>query len=263
MHFMACCALEAKKLSVLFSCKAGSAAGCIEYRIMELEKELREEPMHILIVEDDCALRDLIQLNMEIAGYTTTTAERCARAKQVLSAQQHDLAIVDIMLPDGRGDTLLPLLQKSGIPVIMLTAVDDLHTKVTSLRSGADDYMTKPFESIELIARVEALLRRVQGKAAEKMSIGTIQVDRDRREVTKSGQVVGLTPKEYELLVDLLENRNRVRTREQLLQSVWGYDYAGGTRTVDIHIGNLRRKLALSSLETVFKTGYVLKDENS
>ncbi|MEG0238015.1 MAG: response regulator transcription factor [Clostridium sp.] len=216
--------------------------------------------MNILLVEDDNAIRDLIAINLSIVGYNVFTAEDGAKGKQLFDLEEIDLVLLDIMLPKITGFELIEYIKAKDIPVIFITAKDSVVDKVKGLRLGADDYITKPFETIELLARIEAVTRRYS-KSDKTLKFKDIEVNLDERIVKKSNEVVNLTLKEYELLIVFLKNKNIALSREQLLEKVWGFDYIGETRTIDIHVQRLRDKLQLKeNIKTIFKVGYRLED---
>lgn len=220
----------------------------------------------ILIVEDDDSIRDLIKMTLSMETHTTKEADNGEDAFYMIQEEHFDLILLDIMLPKMDGYQLLSKIKDKEIPVIFLTAKISLQDKVFGLKLGADDYITKPFEPMELLARVETVLRRCRkyGKTAEteqkSIFYHDIEINEQERTVKKEGKEISLTTKEFDLFLTLVGNQNIVFSREQLLDKVWGYDYYGGTRTVDMHIKQLRQKLELKeSLETVFKVGYKLK----
>ena len=223
----------------------------------------------ILIVEDDADIAELIRHYLEKAGHVVDRVTSGAAVMPRLRAQRPDLVILDVMLPelDGlmvcqamRGDPATAL-----IPVIMLTARGEEADRIAGLELGADDYVTKPFSPKELTARVAALLRRAQRlpAAGGALRYGAISIDNDRHVVTSGGEEVRLTAKEFLLLHYLVEHRGRVLSRDLLLTDVWGYQYTGGTRTVDVHVRRLREKLPVlaDAIETIKQFGYKLKDE--
>ncbi len=212
----------------------------------------------ILIVEDEPAISDLIKLNLSNAGYETTPAMDGKNGLKCVKAEAFDLVLLDIKLPKMDGYELLPRLVKRKIPVIFLTSKDSLQDKVHGLDIGADDYITKPFEGSELIARIKAVLRR-KGKEENTKGFDDVIINFDERKVFKGKQEVSLTAKEFELIKCLLENVNVAVSREGLLEVVWGYDYPGNTRTVDIHVQKLRSKLGTERIKTVYKIGYRLE----
>ena len=212
----------------------------------------------ILIVEDEKPISDLIKLNLSMAGYATEQAFDGHTAVKHIQKTDFDLALLDIMLPGLDGYDLLPKMTARGIPVIYVTAKDSLKDRVSGLENGADDYITKPFEGTELVARVKAVLRR-RGKAEPRCLFGDIEVDFGSRRVLKNGQPMDLTLKEFDLLKYLIDNKNIAVSRENLLKHVWDYESPANTRTVDIHIQKLRSKLEIDNIKTVFKLGYRLE----
>lgn len=214
----------------------------------------------ILIVEDDIHISKIIKMNLNIVNYATTEVYDGLAALEAMKQEKFDLILLDVMIPRMDGFTLMENIQPYGIPVIFLTAKNSVYDKVNGLKLGADDYMVKPFEAIELLARIETVLRRY-GKEEHVMEFQNIQVDLDKREVTIQGEPVQLTPKEYDLIVVLLKNKNIALSREQFIDKVWGGDYYGETRTVDMHIKSLRKKLQLQDhIKTIYKIGYRLED---
>jgi two-component system OmpR family response regulator len=225
----------------------------------------------ILIVEDDQALLDVLKYNLTKEGYDVVTATDGIQALEVARGSKPDLILLDIMLPKMSGFDVCRILRKeTTTPILMLTAKDEEVDKIVGLEIGADDYMTKPFSMRELLARIRAMLRRaemVKPKPAEEavLRISDLEVDLARHQATLSGTKLELTPKEFDLLVFLARNKGLVFSREQLLERVWGYDYAGGTRTVDVHIRWLRQKLEVDPakpkrLITIRGVGYKLED---
>ncbi|NPV09177.1 MAG: response regulator transcription factor [Anaerolineae bacterium] len=230
----------------------------------------------VLIVEDEPTLVDTLRYNLARQGYTVITAMDGLAALELARREQPDLVLLDIMLPELDGIEVCRLLrQEMSVPIIMLTARDEEIDKVVGLEVGADDYITKPFSMRELLARVKANLRRVRmtrqdsgdGEAdarAQKLVLRDIVIDLGRREVLRQGSPVALTPREFELLAFLARNRGIVLSRELILERVWGWDFAGGTRTVDVHIRGLREKLEddpahPSRIVTVRGAGYRLE----
>ncbi len=221
----------------------------------------------ILVVEDDADIAALIALYLEKAGHVVERLSSGAAVLPRLRAQAADLVILDLMLPGMDGLVVCQALRTdpatAAIPIIMLTARSDEGDRVAGLELGADDYVTKPFSPKELVARVAARLRRVPpaGPAAgAPLQYGAITIDADRHTVTLAGQDVKLTAKEFLLLQYLVQHRGRVLSRDLLLTDVWGYQYTGGTRTVDVHIRRLREKLPVlnEAIETVKQFGYKL-----
>lgn len=211
----------------------------------------------ILIVEDELSINELIRRNLELSGHRCTQVFDGNDAAELLEEKNFDLIILDIMLPGADGYEVLG--QADGIPVIFLTARSELSDKLRGLSRGADDYITKPFQMLELAARVEALLRRTK-KAEKYFELDNVKLDFDRRLIFVDEKPADCTPKEYELFEVLVKNRNIALSREKLLDLVWGYDFEGGTRTVDVHIQRLRFKLGMEKrIITVYKVGYRLE----
>lgn len=219
----------------------------------------------ILVVDDEPSILDLVGLYLGREGFNVQTAGDGAQALQILQARPPALLVLDLMLPEVDGfEVCRRVRATSSLPILMLTARDDEVDKIVGLELGADDYLTKPFNPRELVARVKAILRRVdrpQAAAPDPIHLGDVTLDPGRREVTVAGQPVSLRPKEFDLLQTLAEHRGLVLTRDQLLSRVWGFDFYGETRTVDVHIGHLRKRLAESHsvrIETVTGVGYKL-----
>lgn len=212
----------------------------------------------ILIVEDEEPINRLIRQNLSLAGHTCEQLYDGAAAREkLLSGETYDLIILDVMLPHVDGFALMEYTGEN--PVIFLTAKSGIEDKLTGLTSGAWDYLTKPFEMLELIARVNLVLKRKKRESA-RIRIGQAQVDLEARRVLVEGREVELTRQEFELLEILIRNRNIALSREKLLELAWGFDYMGDTRTVDVHITKLRKKLGLEQqIKTVYKTGYRLE----
>ena len=205
---------------------------------------------HILLVEDNPGFAEGLRQNLEFDGYRVTVAADVASSARALAADPPNLIILDLMLPDGNGyDVLRTIRERDSVtPVLLLTALSEEAHKVRGFRLGADDYVTKPFGLLELLARIESLLRRsASGSFAvvrlPPVRFGDVQVDRDHRKVTRAGAVVQLTPKEYALLAALIARNSAVVAREELLREVWGYDPEVVSRTLDTHLAELRRKL--------------------
>lgn len=214
----------------------------------------------ILIVEDDEAIANLININLSMAGYDSKKVFDGEEALKLIREEKFDLILLDIMLPGLDGFEILDRIRNLNIPVIFLTAKNGLADKVTGLRKGAEDYIVKPFESLELLARIEVVLRRFS-KNNNCIDFKDLKIYEDERVVKKDGQAIELTLKEFELLLNLVKNKNRALSREYLLEKIWGYEYMGETRTVDTHIQKLRRKLNLAdNIKTVYKIGYRLEE---
>ena len=219
----------------------------------------------VLIVEDDRNIQELLQMYLEKEGYAVTTAADGGKGLEKFRAIKPDLVLLDVMMPVMDGWAVCRAIRaESQTPVIMLTAKGETDDKVTGLKSGADDYITKPFEMREVLARIEAVLRRTGGTAAEvkarRLVYDKLIIDMDAFELTVDGKKVDTPPKEMELLYHLASSPNRVYTRNQLLDEVWGFDYFGDSRTVDVHVKRLREKLeGVSdkwSVKTVWGVGY-------
>lgn len=210
-----------------------------------------------MIVEDEIAINELVKRNLQLVGHQCTSVYDGEAAICEVQSHAYDLIILDIMLPERDGFEVLK--QAGGTPTIFLTVRSGLADRVKGLSMGADDYLTKPFEMLELLARVEAVLRRTWQKSSC-FEAGDVRIDFDSRQVFYKGQPVECTPKEYELLEVLVNNRNIALSRERLLELVWGYDYEGDTRTIDVHIQKLRKKLGWEQeIKTVYKLGYRLE----
>lgn len=211
----------------------------------------------ILVVDDEEAINKLIKSNLTLIGHHCTQAYDGREALEKLRGQTYDLVILDVMLPYQSGFEVMRQIKDT--PVIFLTAKDRLEDKLEGLTSGAEDYIVKPFEILELIARVNVVLRRTQ-KSSKIYQIGETEVNIESQVVKYGGQIVDLKPQEYALLEVLLNNRNLALSREKLLELAWGYEYEGDTRTVDVHIQQLRKKLGLEQvIKTVYKVGYRLE----
>lgn len=216
----------------------------------------------ILVVEDDEAISRVIIKNLISTGYAATPVYDGQEAAALVERDaDFDLALLDIMLPGMDGLTLLAHMKRRGIPVICLTAKSDLDSKIQGLRYGAEDYIVKPFEVLELLVRMEKVLERT-GKMRQVLDVADLTINLMERSVRKNGREIPLKPMEYDLLVMLAKNKNIALSRERLLHGVWGVDFVGETRTVDVHIGQLRRKLGLENhIRTVSKMGYRLEDQ--
>jgi DNA-binding response OmpR family regulator len=216
----------------------------------------------ILVVEDEASIASFVSLYLKNAGYAVRTAATGAEAMRHVGAETPDLIVLDLMLPDADGiEICRRVRQRWDVPILMLTARDEDVDKIIGLEVGADDYMTKPFNPRELVARVKSILRRTtpdrRERESEVLRHGDLVVDAGRREVRVGDQEVQLAPKEFDLLWELLDHKGLVLTRDQLLERVWGYTFAGDTRTVDVHVRQLRRKLGdASPIVTVWGVGY-------
>lgn len=211
----------------------------------------------ILIVEDEISINELVKRNLQLVGHCCTSVFDGKIALSDMQCHTYDLMILDIMLPGLDGFEVFKKANET--PTIFLTARNSLQDRIKGFSMGADDYLTKPFEMLELLARVEAVLRRTQ-KTASRFETGNVKIDFSSHQVFHNGQLVECTPKEYELLEVLVNNRNIALSREKLLELVWGYDFEGDTRTVDVHIQKLRKKLGWEErIKTVYKLGYRLE----
>lgn len=215
----------------------------------------------ILIVEDEEAISRVIVRNLKATGYDVRSCGDGLQVPELLKQDSDfDLVVLDIMLPGMDGFELQPYFQHYGIPVIFLTAKNNVESKIQGLRDGAEDYIVKPFEILELLVRIEKVLERT-GKLSQLLQVGELEINLAEHTVRKNGQEIMLKPREFDLLVMLAKNKNIALTRERLLRSVWGMDYMGETRTVDVHIGQLRKKLELGDkIRTVSRLGYRLED---
>ena len=216
---------------------------------------------NILIVEDDPDIASLVSLTLESESSSCRICRDGQEALQLIQQHPYDLVVLDVMLPGLDGFALAETLKERGAlpPILFLTARTEVADRVRGLRLGAEDYLIKPFHPVELQARADKILRRHQ-KAASGYRVKDVTLNPDTRQVEKAGQPVELTPQEYELLYMLIRHRNMALSREQLLQGAWGYDYLGGTRTVDMHIQRLRQKLGFEQvIKTVYKLGYRLE----
>lgn len=214
----------------------------------------------ILIVEDEPAISNLIQMNLSAAGYSCGCVFDGSKAADLLEQETFDLILLDVMLPEIDGYELMDYIRPLGIPVIFLTAKSSTEDKVKGLRAGADDYLAKPFEIAELLARVESVLRRYH-KTESSLKIGDLKIDMSARIVEKQGRAINLTVKEYELLLLLIQNKNIALFRDYIYEKIWGSGYMGDSRTVDLHVQRLRKKIGWEhKIKTVYKVGYRLED---
>jgi DNA-binding response OmpR family regulator len=219
----------------------------------------------ILIVDDEAHIVDLVRLYLEREGFRVESASDGAQGLRLIEQIRPALVVLDLMLPEVDGlEVCRRVRAGSDVPIVMLTARDEDVDKIVGLELGADDYLTKPFNPRELVARVKAILRRNERPARDErvpLRLGDVTVDPARREVSVAGQPVSLRAKEFDLLVAFAEHKGLVLTRDQLLSRVWGYDFYGETRTVDVHVAHLRKRLAASQavrIETVTGVGYKL-----
>lgn len=213
----------------------------------------------ILVVDDEKAICDLIDLNLSSAGYHCTTVQDGLTAIDKIEHENYDLILLDVMLPGADGYDIMEYIRPLGVPVIFVTAKHAVKDRVRGLKLGADDYLVKPFDVVELVARVEAVLRRYH-KTEQQLTAGSVVVDLDARRVTKDGKTVDLTNKEFGLLVLFIKNKNVALFRETLYEKVWEEEYYGDSRTLDLHVQRLRRKLGWEhELVAVYKVGYRLE----
>ncbi|AKC62360.1 signal transduction response regulator [Clostridium sporogenes] len=227
----------------------------------------------ILIIEDELAIADLMSYSLKKEGYIVKTVDNGSEGIEITESFKPNLIILDLMLPDISGfDVCRNITQSFNIPIIMITAKCDITDKVLGLELGADDYITKPFDMREVLVRIRSIFRRIDiieksviNKEVSYISVGKdIKIYEDERVVVKEKKEVEFTPKEFDLLIFLAENKGKVFSRAQLLDMVWGFEYLGDTRTVDIHIQRIRKKLeedkGSSIIETVFGVGYKLNN---
>lgn len=213
----------------------------------------------ILIVDDEKPIRDLIDMNLSAAGYYCVTAEDGMSAIDAVEKDTFDLVLLDIMLPGADGYDVMEYIRPYKVPVIFISAKHEVKDRVKGLKLGADDYLIKPFDVTELLARVEAVLRRYN-KSDKILTIGGVEIDIEARRVTRDGNPVPLTSKEFDLLMLFAENRNVALFRENLYERVWHDEYYANSRTLDIHVQRLRRKLGWErNLVAVYKIGYRLE----
>jgi len=216
--------------------------------------------LEVLIVEDEQAISNLIHMNLSQEGYNCTCAFDGEQAADFIENKSYDLILLDIMLPEIDGYELLEFIKPLGTPVIFITAKGTLNDKIKGLKLGADDYLVKPFQIGELLARVEAVLRRY-GKADRQLMFKDVSINMESRQVIKNGKIIDLTRKEFDLLVELIRNKNVALYRHKLYEKVWEEEFIGETRTLDSHIQRLRKKLGWEAyIKTVFRIGYRLEE---
>lgn len=212
--------------------------------------------IEILVVEDERPISNLIKINLTKAGYACTCVYDGLAAVDALDKKPYDLVLLDIMLPGADGYEVMEYLAPLEIPVIFLTAKATVSDRVRGLRMGADDYLTKPFEIIELLARVESVLRRYH-KTEQILREGDLVIDTASRTVTRNGEELRLTKKEFELLLLFVRNKNIALYRDTIYERIWGGEYMGDSRTVDLHVQRMRKKTGLEEeIKTVYKVGY-------
>lgn len=223
----------------------------------------------ILVVEDEQKLSRVLQLELDYENYKTEIADNGKEALRLMEEKEWDLVLLDIMLPELSGLEVLRRIRRTDqmTPIILLTARDEIHDKVSGLDLGANDYITKPFQIEELLARIRVHLRNPEVKKANgnQFSVGELEVNLNAREVKRADKEIELTPREFDLLVCLLKNKNIVLTRDQLIEQVWGFDYFGDTNVVDVYIRYLRQKVdkgyESAYIQTVRGVGYTIKDQ--
>ncbi|MBE6089335.1 MAG: response regulator transcription factor [Clostridium beijerinckii] len=216
--------------------------------------------INILIVEDDEAISNLIRISLGMAGYKCKQVFDGMEAFNLIKQESFDLIIMDIMLPGIDGFELMKRIRGLNIPVIFLTAKNGLADKITGLKSGAEDYIVKPFETVELLARIEIVLRRYS-KNNNCIEFKRLKIYEDERIIKNGDETIDLTLKEFELILLLVKNKNMALSREYLLEKIWGYEYMGETRTIDTHIQKIRKKLDIGdNIKTVYKIGYRLEE---
>lgn len=212
--------------------------------------------LQILVVEDEHSISNLIKINLTRAGYACDCAYDGLAAVDMLDKKPYDLVLLDIMLPGADGYEIMDYIAPLEIQVIFLTAKASVADRVKGLRMGADDYLTKPFEIIELLARVESVLRRYH-KTEQVLTEGDLVVDTASRTVTKKGETISLTKKEFDLLLLFVRNKNIALYRETIYERIWGGEYMGDSRTVDLHVQRMRKKAGLEEqIQTVYRVGY-------
>lgn len=213
----------------------------------------------ILIVDDEKPICDLIDINLSAAGYYCKSVQDGMKAIDMIEQEQFDLILLDVMLPGVNGYDIMEYIRPLKIPVIFITAKHEVKDRVKGLKLGAEDYLVKPFEVVELVARVEVVLRRFN-KTAQRLEAGDVLVDMEARKVTKAGRPVVLTNKEYGLLVLFIQNKNVALFKETLYEKVWGDEYIADSRTLELHVQRLRRKMGWeNNLLAVYKVGYRLE----
>ncbi len=214
----------------------------------------------ILVVEDEKPISDLIKLNLRKEGYECTAVYNGLDAIDIVDTEHFDLVLLDVMLPGADGFEVMDYIKPLSIPVIFITARATIDDRLHGLTSGAEDYMIKPFDPLELIARVNIVLRRYD-KTEKILTLGDLTVNTESNEVVKAGEQIRLTPKEYEMLVLFLRNKNITLYRDKIYEEVWGGDSDAKTRTVDLHVQRIRKKVGLkSNLVTVYNMGYKLTE---
>lgn len=213
----------------------------------------------VLIVDDEKPICDLIDINLSAAGYYCKSVQDGMKAIDVIEQEKFDLILLDVMLPGVNGYDIMEYIRPLKIPVIFITAKHEVKDRVKGLKLGAEDYLVKPFDVVELVARVEVVLRRFK-KTAQRLEAGDIVVDMEARKVTRAGKPIVLTNKEYGLLVLFIQNKNVALFKETLYEKVWGDEYIADSRTLELHVQRLRRKMGWeNNLLAVYKVGYRLE----
>ncbi|GAA0558972.1 response regulator transcription factor [Paractinoplanes ferrugineus] len=222
-----------------------------------------EDAQRLLVVDDEATVRELLAATLRFAGFRVTSAATAGEAIASATEDPPDLVLLDVMLPDTDGFEVVRQLREQRMPVLFLTARDRPADKITGLSLGADDYVTKPFDLAELIARIRAILRRTAGQHTGVLTVGTLALDVDGHQVTRHGRPVRVSATEFRLLRHLMENAGRVVTKAQILEKVWRYDFGGDASIVDTYISYLRRKVDVAEpklIHTVHGVGYVLRE---
>lgn len=219
--------------------------------------------INILIIEDDPNIAKMIKATLSIVNYNGFCCYNGRDGAEEAIKGRYDLILLDVMLPEMNGFEVMQTIQNCGVPVIFLTAVQDVADKVKGLRLGAEDYIVKPFEALELLARIDVVLRRSH-KTKNDLSYYDIVVNISKHEITKGGKLIQLTPKEFDVLVYFIQHQDIAVSRERLLSDIWGYEFEGESRTVDIHVQQVRRKVGLQNkLITIPKLGYRLESQET
>jgi len=217
--------------------------------------------INILIIEDDVNIAKMIKATLSIVNYNGFCCYNGKDGVEKAMKNEYDLILLDVMLPEMNGFEVMENIRSCGTPVIFLTAVQDVADKVKGLRLGAEDYIVKPFEALELLARIDVVLRRSH-KTQNKLNYYDISVDIEKHVITKAGKPIQFTPKEFDVFVFFLQHQDIAISRERLLSNIWGYEFEGESRTVDIHVQQVRRKIGLQNkLITIPKLGYRLESQ--
>jgi DNA-binding response OmpR family regulator len=218
----------------------------------------------ILIVEDDDSIAHMVSAAVQMAGYLSEISDNGRDALEKIQQNKYDLILLDVMLPKLDGFSVMESVRTEEIPVIFMTARQEVSDRIKGLKMGAEDYIVKPFDSMELLARIEVVFRRYHKNTEKQLKYHDITIDTKRHEILVCGKPTPLTPKEFELIVYFVKNQDIVIRKERLMAEVWGYDFVGESRTLDTHVQNVRRKLHLQEdLITVPKIGYCLKRQEN